>query len=304
MTCFSTPDLPLKFVNYLLGYTVCLALSIRERPKRLFKQKTVAVRNGRISLRKFQPLSLSVIDFSPAARAFFVRVVRPDGLGEKGDFLRIRTVPAVIEVSKGGGEFPLPFKEELGRSRILRSLYSNGLRNQRVNTLPRRCTASTWISKLVLASPGGTIMVGLCYPFQVTILIKTEKDDIGFNQASRVAFAYILSEHERRDWFQSSIKSACLHTSSKQKDETGFFNQESRVLFLYLYQNRKDSTSFTSSIKSVICYISSKQKEDTDFNQASRVLFAIPQQNRKTMLASIKHQECYLLYLITSKEDT
>ncbi|GBN98497.1 hypothetical protein AVEN_113239-1 [Araneus ventricosus] len=31
------------------------------------------------------------------------------------------------------GEFPLSLKEELGRSRILRFLYSNGLRNQRVN---------------------------------------------------------------------------------------------------------------------------------------------------------------------------
>ncbi|GBM93539.1 hypothetical protein AVEN_41609-1 [Araneus ventricosus] len=103
-----------------------LTLLIRERPKRLSKQKTIAV-----ALRKFHPLSLSVIDFSPAARAFFVRVVRPDGLGEKGNFLRIRTVPAVIVVFDEG-EFLLSLKEELGRSRILRSLYSNGLRNQRV----------------------------------------------------------------------------------------------------------------------------------------------------------------------------
>ncbi|GBM66540.1 hypothetical protein AVEN_179164-1 [Araneus ventricosus] len=104
-------------------------LSIRERPKRLFKQKTMAVR---ISLRKIHPLSLSVIDFSLAARAFFVRVVRPDGLGEKGDFLRIRTVPAAIVVFEEGSEFPLSLKEELERSRILRSLYTIGLRNQRV----------------------------------------------------------------------------------------------------------------------------------------------------------------------------
>ncbi|GBM59747.1 hypothetical protein AVEN_110020-1 [Araneus ventricosus] len=89
-----------------------LALSIWECPKRLFKQKTLAVR---ISLRNFHPLSLSVIDFSPAAHTSFVRVVRPEGLGEKEGFLRIRTV-------------------KLGRSRILRSLYSNDLRNQRVKT--------------------------------------------------------------------------------------------------------------------------------------------------------------------------
>ncbi|GBO23517.1 hypothetical protein AVEN_31117-1 [Araneus ventricosus] len=31
------------------------------------------------------------------------------------------------------GEFPLSLKGELGHSRILRSLYSNGLKNQRVN---------------------------------------------------------------------------------------------------------------------------------------------------------------------------
>ncbi|GBM50718.1 hypothetical protein AVEN_111027-1 [Araneus ventricosus] len=106
-----------------------LTLSIRELPKRLSKQKTMAVR---ISLRKFHPLSFSVIDFSPATRAFFFKVVCLDGLGKKRDFLRIRTVPAVIVVFERGGEFPLSLKEVLGRSRILRSLYSNGLRNRRV----------------------------------------------------------------------------------------------------------------------------------------------------------------------------
>ncbi|GBM67096.1 hypothetical protein AVEN_67598-1 [Araneus ventricosus] len=92
----------------------------------------MAVRNVRISLLTFHPLSLSVIDFSPAARSFLFRVARPDKLREKGG-LRIRIVPAVIVVSDGGGgEFSLSLKEELGCSRILSSLYSNGPRNQRV----------------------------------------------------------------------------------------------------------------------------------------------------------------------------
>ncbi|GBN56986.1 hypothetical protein AVEN_58955-1 [Araneus ventricosus] len=106
-----------------------LTLSIRERPKRLFKQKTMAVRNVRISLRKFHPLSLSGFDFSSAARGFFSRVGRPHGLVEKGYFLR--AVPAVIVVSDEGGEFTLSLKEAFERDRILRSLYSNGLRNQK-----------------------------------------------------------------------------------------------------------------------------------------------------------------------------
>ncbi|GBN14145.1 hypothetical protein AVEN_222020-1 [Araneus ventricosus] len=83
----------------------------------------MAVRKARISLRRFHHLLLSVIDFSPSARAFFVRM----------GFLRIWTVPAVSVVLRRIGEFPLSLKEELGRSRILRSLYSNGHRNQRVN---------------------------------------------------------------------------------------------------------------------------------------------------------------------------
>ncbi|GBO42706.1 hypothetical protein AVEN_202992-1 [Araneus ventricosus] len=79
-----------------------LTLSIRERPKRVFRQKTMAARNFRISLRNFLPLSLSVIDFSSAARTFFVRVVRPDGMGEKQCFLRIRTVQAVLVAFEEG----------------------------------------------------------------------------------------------------------------------------------------------------------------------------------------------------------
>ncbi|GBN30744.1 hypothetical protein AVEN_166959-1 [Araneus ventricosus] len=113
-------------------YMTCcsLTLSIRECPKRLFKQKTVTVR---ISRRNFHPLSLCGIDFTPAAR-FLFRVVHPTGLREKGVFLIIRTLPAVIVVFEGEGEFSFSLKEEHGRSCILRSLYYNGLRNQRVKS--------------------------------------------------------------------------------------------------------------------------------------------------------------------------
>ncbi|GBO35965.1 hypothetical protein AVEN_158836-1 [Araneus ventricosus] len=82
---------------------------------------------------KFPPLSLSVIDFTPAGRAFFVRVARPDVFGEEGSFLTIWTAPAVIVVFEGKSEFPSSLIEELGRSRILRSLYFNDLKNQKVN---------------------------------------------------------------------------------------------------------------------------------------------------------------------------
>ncbi|GBM75911.1 hypothetical protein AVEN_241361-1 [Araneus ventricosus] len=41
-------------------------------------------------------------------------------------------MPAVIVVFDGESEFPLSLIEELGHSRILRSLYFIGLRNQRV----------------------------------------------------------------------------------------------------------------------------------------------------------------------------
>ncbi|GBN01937.1 hypothetical protein AVEN_124660-1 [Araneus ventricosus] len=52
---------------------------------------------------KFHPFSLSVIDFTPAKRRFFVIVARPDVFGEEGSsFLTIRTMPAVIVVSEGG----------------------------------------------------------------------------------------------------------------------------------------------------------------------------------------------------------
>ncbi|GBN22458.1 hypothetical protein AVEN_80395-1 [Araneus ventricosus] len=43
-------------------------------------------------------------------------------------------MPAVIVVFLGDSEFPLSLIEELKRSRILRSLYFNGLRNQRVTS--------------------------------------------------------------------------------------------------------------------------------------------------------------------------
>ncbi|GBN52033.1 hypothetical protein AVEN_83758-1 [Araneus ventricosus] len=89
---------------------VKLTLSIRKRPKRLFKQKTMAVRNIRISLRNFHPLSLSAIGFSPAEHSFFIRVARPDGLEEKEGFLGIRTVPAVIVVFEEGRGISLIFE--------------------------------------------------------------------------------------------------------------------------------------------------------------------------------------------------
>ncbi|GBN55083.1 hypothetical protein AVEN_207375-1 [Araneus ventricosus] len=109
-----------------------LALSIRDRPIRPFKQKTIAVRNVRMSFRNFHPLSLSEIDFTPAEHAFFLRVSRPNLFGEEGCFLKIRTMPAVIAVSEEESEFSLSLIDELGRTRILMSLYFNGHRNQRV----------------------------------------------------------------------------------------------------------------------------------------------------------------------------
>ncbi|GBM13741.1 hypothetical protein AVEN_90007-1 [Araneus ventricosus] len=78
------------------------------------------------------PFVKSVIDFTPAARAFFVRVARRDVFGKKGSFLTIRTMPSVTVVFEGESEFPLSWIEELRRSRILRFLYFNGLRNQKV----------------------------------------------------------------------------------------------------------------------------------------------------------------------------
>ncbi|GBN55364.1 hypothetical protein AVEN_210922-1 [Araneus ventricosus] len=74
-----------------------------------------------------------MIDFTPARRASFNRVSRPDVFGEEGGFLSIQTMTAVIAVFQRESEFPLSLIEELGRSRLLRSLYFNRLRNQRVN---------------------------------------------------------------------------------------------------------------------------------------------------------------------------
>ncbi|GBN31672.1 hypothetical protein AVEN_155371-1 [Araneus ventricosus] len=93
----------------------------------------MVARNARISYEISTFLELSVIDFTPAARAFFVIVACPDVFGEKGIFLRIRTVPAVIVVFEEESEFPLSLIEELGCYRILRSFYSNGLRNKRAS---------------------------------------------------------------------------------------------------------------------------------------------------------------------------
>ncbi|GBN59499.1 hypothetical protein AVEN_106545-1 [Araneus ventricosus] len=46
--------------------------------------------------------------------------------GEEGSFLTIPTMPAVVVVFEGESEFSLSLIEELGRSRILWSLYFNG----------------------------------------------------------------------------------------------------------------------------------------------------------------------------------
>ncbi|GBM16539.1 hypothetical protein AVEN_148917-1 [Araneus ventricosus] len=123
-----TPELapPFKISHHTIRR---LTPSIQERPKRLFKQKTADIR---ISLSNFHPLSLNVLGSIPVARAFFVRVARTDGFGEKGGGLRILTTPAVILVFDGEVNFPSSLKGELGRSRILRSFYSNGFRNPRV----------------------------------------------------------------------------------------------------------------------------------------------------------------------------
>ncbi|GBM41492.1 hypothetical protein AVEN_229121-1 [Araneus ventricosus] len=76
---------------------------------------------------KFPPPFVIAVDFNPAARSFFVKVARSDGLGKNGGLLRIRTVPAINVVFERGSEFSLSLKEELGRFRIVRSLYSNFL---------------------------------------------------------------------------------------------------------------------------------------------------------------------------------
>ncbi|GBN24380.1 hypothetical protein AVEN_92998-1 [Araneus ventricosus] len=84
---------------------------------------------------KFPPLSLSVIDFTPAVRVFFVRVARPDVFGEEGSFLTIRTMAAVIVIFEAESELPLSLIEELGRSRIfIPSLYFSIIRYQRVKS--------------------------------------------------------------------------------------------------------------------------------------------------------------------------
>ncbi|GBL98381.1 hypothetical protein AVEN_187720-1 [Araneus ventricosus] len=93
----------------------------------------MAARNVRMSLWNFHPLSLSVIDFIPEVRFFFFRVARPDVFGEEGEFSY--NSEAAIVVFEVESEFPLSLIEEIGRSRILRSLYFNGLRNQRVISL-------------------------------------------------------------------------------------------------------------------------------------------------------------------------
>ncbi|GBN05034.1 hypothetical protein AVEN_153757-1 [Araneus ventricosus] len=55
------------------------------------------------------------------------------------------------------GNFPLYLKEELGRSRIFRSFYSNGLRNQRFKRVP--LTKEERIYIILLAGSGTTRLV-------------------------------------------------------------------------------------------------------------------------------------------------
>ncbi|GBM00500.1 hypothetical protein AVEN_111730-1 [Araneus ventricosus] len=56
-------------------------------------------------------------------------------------------MPAVVVVSEGESEFPLSLIEKLGRSRILRSLYFNGLRNQRVKPIPSAIRGQMWMRR-------------------------------------------------------------------------------------------------------------------------------------------------------------
>ncbi|GBM34465.1 hypothetical protein AVEN_106707-2-1, partial [Araneus ventricosus] len=55
------------------------------------------------------------------------------GWGKRWVFLEFGQCQLSLWFLRRGGEFLLSLKEELGRSRIVRFLYSNGLRIQRVN---------------------------------------------------------------------------------------------------------------------------------------------------------------------------
>ncbi|GBM37949.1 hypothetical protein AVEN_46253-1 [Araneus ventricosus] len=94
-------------------------------------------------------------------------MARPDVVGEEGSFLTIRTMPVVTVAFEGESEFSLSLIEELGRFRILRSLYFNGLRYQRVK-VPLECRHHEYvdekprISKWCLATLMGTIMFWAC----------------------------------------------------------------------------------------------------------------------------------------------
>ncbi|GBM85452.1 hypothetical protein AVEN_134353-1 [Araneus ventricosus] len=95
----------------------------------------MAVRNVRISLLNFHPLSLSVIDFSPLRTLSSFEWLAQMRWGKRKVLLEFGQCQLSLWFLRKGGEFPLSLKEELGRSRILRFLYSNGLRNQRVKSL-------------------------------------------------------------------------------------------------------------------------------------------------------------------------
>ncbi|GBM88669.1 hypothetical protein AVEN_10505-1 [Araneus ventricosus] len=56
------------------------------------------------------------------------------GWGKSSASLEFGQCQLSLWLLKKGGEFPISLKEELRRFRILRFLYSNGLRNQRVNS--------------------------------------------------------------------------------------------------------------------------------------------------------------------------
>ncbi|GBN47405.1 hypothetical protein AVEN_106543-1 [Araneus ventricosus] len=66
-----------------------------------------------------------VIDFNPAASAFFVRVARPEG--KMGVFVEFGQCQLPLRFLRGGSEFPLSLKDELRHSHIIMLSYSNFL---------------------------------------------------------------------------------------------------------------------------------------------------------------------------------
>ncbi|GBN28565.1 hypothetical protein AVEN_109601-1 [Araneus ventricosus] len=60
------------------------------------------------------------------------------GWGKRRVFLEFGQCQLSLGFLRRGGEITISLKEELGRSRILRFLYYNGLRNQRVISVQYR----------------------------------------------------------------------------------------------------------------------------------------------------------------------